>query len=131
MSKKQSLRDKLESAEHALVQGAEGVLYATEDWIDEKWHHKLHRKVRHHVHRLRQKPEHHKKAIAFSIAFGVTLVVFVLWYLFTIPRIMGEYRVIRDQNIRLDNNTNPITELQERYDAKKNAASATGAIEVE
>lgn len=36
--------------------------------------------MRHTIHHLRQKPVHHKRAIAFLIAFSVTLTIFSIWF---------------------------------------------------
>ena len=54
----------------------------------EKIHHKVHRHLKHHVHRLREKPERHRKAVAFGIAAAVTLIVFMLWYFLSLPKIL-------------------------------------------
>lgn len=124
MSQKVSLKDKLESE----IQDA---VHSVEDFVYEKWHHRLHKKARHHVHKLRTKPDHHKKAVAFSLSFVITATVFVLWYIFSVPRIFQDYRTTQMQNARLGEEINPIDEMKDMYDARKNAASASDAIQVE
>lgn len=123
MSKKAPLKNAIEAVEHVVEDAT--------DFVYEKWHQRFHRKARAHVHKLRQRPDHHKKAIAFTVAFTVTLIVFIFWYFFSIPRIFREYQVIRDQNERLDIEENPFKEFQEKYSARKNAAEASAPIEVE
>lgn len=124
MSQKVSLKDKLESEIHDAV-------HSVEDFVYEKWHHRLHKKARHHVHKLRAKPDHHKKAIAFSLSFVITATVFVLWYIFSVPRIFQDYRTTQMQNARLGEEINPIDQMKDMYDARKNAASVGDAIQVE
>ncbi len=124
MSQKVSLKEKLESE-------IQHVAHDVEDFVYEKWHHRLHKKARHHVHKLRARPDHHKKAIAFSVSFVVTIVVFGLWYVFSMPRIFEDYRVTQAQNERLGETINPLDDMKQMYDQRKNEASAIGAIQVE
>ncbi|MEN9604665.1 MAG: hypothetical protein RJB39_350 [Candidatus Parcubacteria bacterium] len=108
MSHKVSLKDKIENT-------AETFVHDVEEFIQEKWHHRLHRKARHHVHRLRQRPDHHKQIIAFSFAFVCTAVVFVLWYFFSLPRIFNEYKVNQAENARLERSANPLDDLKTKF----------------
>lgn len=124
MSQKVSLKEKLESE-------IEDVVHNVEDFVYEKWHHRLHRKTKHHVHKLRARPDHHKKVVAFSVSFVITAVVFGLWYVFSIPRILQDYRVTQMQNERLGQTINPVDDIKQMYEDRKNEASATGAIQVE
>ncbi len=124
MSKKVSLREKIEHE-------AEDLFTDVEDFIQEKWHHKLHRHAQHHVHRLRQKPTHHKQVVAFAISFSVTAFVFVLWYVFSVPRIMQSYQTAQKQNSRLEVSANPIEEIKDMYNARKNTAEVGAAIELQ
>ena len=78
--------------------------------MKDQLHHKIHKHLKHHVHRLREKPEHHRKAVAFAIASTVTLFVFVLWYFLTLPKIMESYKVNKSENERL--NDNPVDKLK-------------------
>lgn len=68
----------------------------------EKIHHKIHRHVTHHVHRLRGKSDNHKKVVSFSVALGVTLFVFMLWYFLSLPKILEDYQIKMSENKRLD-----------------------------
>lgn len=77
----------------------------------EKLHHKVHRHAKHHVHRLRGKSDSHRKIFAFTFAFTVTLIVFVLWYLLSLPKILYIYNVNRAENQRL--NDNPIDKFKD------------------
>ena len=70
----------------------------------EKLHHKFHRHAKRHVHRLRGKSDSHKKMFSFIFAFTVTLVVFVLWYFLSLPKIFDTYRINKIENERLNNN---------------------------
>jgi hypothetical protein len=76
----------------------------------EKLHHKVHRHARRHVHRLRGESDTHKKIFAFSFAFVVTLVVFMLWYFLSLPKILDTYRVTKAENQRL--NDSPIDKFK-------------------
>ncbi len=76
----------------------------------EKLHHKLHRHAKQHVHRLRGKSDTHKKVFAFSFAFVVTLIVFMLWYFLSLPKILYVYRVNKAENQRL--NDDPIDKFK-------------------
>lgn len=78
------------------------------NYRNELLHHKLHRHATHHVHRLRGKSDAHKKAFAFSFAFTVTFIVFMLWYFLSLPKILETYNVSKAENERI-----PDTSLQE------------------
>lgn len=108
MSKKVSLKDRIENE-------AEELFHTVEDFVQDKWHHRLHRKAHHHVHRLRQKPDRHKEIIAFSFAFVITLVIFVMWYFFSLPHIFADYKRTQAENARLQETANPLTDLKDRY----------------
>jgi hypothetical protein len=135
MSKRATLKEQIRQLEHELEHEVEEVYHTVDDFIQEKWHHKLHRKAKHHVHRLRQKPEHHKKAVAFGVSFGVTAIVFLFWYFITVPQVMHDYRVDRDQSARLRESTNPVDDFKSMYEERKaldeagNSASAIEAFE--
>ncbi len=77
----------------------------------EKLHQKVHRHAKHHVHRLRGKSDNHKKIFAFTFAFTVTLIVFMLWYFLSLPKILYIYRVNQAENQRL--NYNPIDKFKD------------------
>lgn len=108
MSKKVSLKDRIEH-------DAEDLFHTVEDFVVEKWHHRLHRKAKHHVHRLRQRPDRHKEIMAFSFAFTITAVIFVMWYFFSLPSIFADYNRTRAENDRLDRSANPLTDLKTMY----------------
>lgn len=110
MSHKVSLKDKIEH-------GVENFVHDVEDFVQEKWHHRLHRKAHHHVHRLRQKPDRHKEVIAFSFAFVITAVIFSMWYFFSLPKIFADYNSTRAENDRLDRSVNPLNDFNQMYDA--------------
>jgi len=67
-------------------------------------HHRVHQHARHHVHRLRGKSEAHRKAVAFTFAFVVTFVVFMLWYFLSLPKILETYQVTKSENERVGDN---------------------------
>ncbi len=108
MSHKASLKDNIGHA-------VEDFARSTENFIAERWHHRLHRRARHHVHKLRQRPNKHKEIMAFSFAFVITAIIFVLWYSFSLPKIFGEYYRTRAENERLDRSANPLTDFQSMY----------------
>lgn len=95
------------------------------------FHHKVKTHVLRHVHRLRQKPDHHKRIIAFGTAFSITAVIFVCWYYFSLPRIMSMYETNVEENKRLNRNPNIIQGFNNLQDAKKNKANISDGIEVE
>ena len=68
-------------------------------------HHKVHRHARRHVHRLRGKSETHRKVFAFSFAFTVTFIVFVLWYFLSLPKILETYKVNKSENERINDSS--------------------------
>jgi len=88
----------------------------------EKIHHKVHRHLKHHVHRLREKPERHRKAVAFGIAAAVTLIVFMLWYFLSLPKILEAYRVDRAEVQRTGDDS--LDKLKNAFDTKGNEESA-------
>ncbi len=94
------------------------------------FHHKLKAHVHRHVHKLRQRPDHHKRAIAFSVAFTCTAIVFGIWYFFSLPRIISSYKINVEQSKRLNRSPNVIQGFNDIYNAKLNKANATESIEV-
>ncbi|MES2985693.1 MAG: hypothetical protein V4686_01030 [Patescibacteria group bacterium] len=104
---KSSLKDSLVKTYHDVEEKFEDVLY-------EKWHIRLHRKAKHHVHRLRKKPDHHKDVIAFSVAFLVTSAVFVGWYFISFPRIIDSYSINKKENNALNVSSNPFADIKDR-----------------
>lgn len=110
---KSSLKDSLVKTMHDAEEKFEDVLY-------EKWHIRLHRKAKHHVHRLRKKPDHHKDVMAFTVAFLFTLLVFTGWYFISFPRIMNSYYVNQRENTALDISGNPFEGATERLQENEN-----------
>lgn len=104
---KSSLKETLSRTIHDVEDSISDVLY-------EKWHIRLHKKAKHHVHRLRKRPDHHKDIIAFGVAFTVTSVVFVGWYLFSFPRIIDSYKINKKENTALDISRNPFDGIKEK-----------------
>lgn len=92
---KSSLKQSLAKTIHDVEEKFEEVLY-------EKWHIRLHRKAKHHVHRLRKKPDHHKDLIAFCVAFSFTALVFTGWYFISFPRIIDSYKLNKRENSALE-----------------------------
>ncbi len=92
-------------------------------------HHKLHRHAKHHVHRLRGKSETHRKVFAFSFAFVVTFMVFMLWYFLSLPKILDTYRLNKSENERL--NEHPLDDLKKVFTGKDAPAETdTNNIEI-
>jgi hypothetical protein len=83
------------------------------NYRNELLHHKLHRHAKHHVDRLRGKSDAHRKVFAFSFAFTVTFIVFMLWYFLSLPKILETYQVTKSENERL--NDNPLSELKDAF----------------
>ncbi len=79
----------------------------------EKLHHKIHRHAREHVHKMRQKSDTHKKVYAFFVSFIVTLIVFMLWYLLSLPKILETYKINKMEVQRL--NDNPISKFKDIF----------------
>lgn len=94
------------------------------------FHHKVKTHVHRHVHKLRQRPDHHKRAIAFSVAFVLTAMVFGIWYFFSLPRIISSYKINVEQSKRLNRSPNVIQGFNNIYNAKLNKANAVDSIEV-
>ncbi len=108
MSNKSSLKDTLTGTFHTVEDRVEKVLY-------EKWHIRLHKKARHHIHQLRKRPDHHKDIISFAIAFFVTLFVFIGWYFISFPRIIQSYKTTVKENSALDISANPLERIQKGF----------------
>lgn len=113
---KSSLKDSLVKTIHDAEDRFEEVLY-------EKWHIRLHRKAKHHVHRLRKKPDHHKDVIAFLVAFVFTTVVFTGWYFISLPRIINSFTTNKRENSALNVSTNPFEGVGERLNVKTEEAN--------
>ena len=94
-------------------------------------HHKLHRHAKHHVHRLRGKSETHRKVFAFSFAFTVTFIVFVLWYFISLPKILETYKISRSENARTpDTSLEKLKKAFTDKDTPLGAATGTDNIEI-
>lgn len=102
---KSSLKDSLVKTIHDAEEKFEDVLY-------EKWHIRLHRRAKHHVHRLRKKPDHHKDLIAFFVAFVFTAAVFTGWYFISFPRIINSYTLNKRENSALQSSPRLFEGLQ-------------------
>ncbi len=89
-------------------------------------HHKIHRHARRHVHRLRGKSETHRKVFAFSFAFTVTFIVFVLWYFISLPKILETYKISKSENVRT-----PDGSLEKLKNALTGKENATGTDNIE
>lgn len=109
---KSSLKDSLVKAVHDVEEKFEDVLY-------EKWHIRVGKRAKHHVHRLRKKPDHHKDVIAFFVAFIFTTIVFTGWYFISFPRIIDSYKLNRKENSALDVSSNPFEGIGEKLTVPK------------
>ncbi len=94
----------------------------------ERLHHKVHRHARQHVHRLRGKSDTHKKVFAFSFAFTVTFIVFVLWYFLSLPKILDTYRINKSETERLDEN--PVDKFKDIFTGQESEETDTTNIEI-
>ena len=110
---KSSLKESLVKTYHDVEEGIEAELY-------ERWHIRLHRKAKHHVHRLRKKSDNHKDLVAFGVAFSLTLIVFIGWYFISFPKIMNSYYVNQRENTALDISGNPFQGATERLQENEN-----------
>lgn len=104
---KSSLKESLAKTIHDAEDAFEDVLY-------EKWHIRLHRRAKHHVHRLRKKPDHHKDLIAFTVAFCVTALVFTGWYFLSFPRIIDSFKLNTRENSALNQSSNPFSDIGQK-----------------
>ena len=86
---------------------------STISYRKEALHHKIHKHAKAHIHSMRQKSDNHKKIYAFSVAFILTLIVFMLWYFLSLPKILEDYRVNKSETERL--NDNPVNKLKEVF----------------
>lgn len=82
----------------------------------EALHHKIHRHARAHVHSMRQKSDTHKKIYAFSVAFILTFMVFMLWYFLSLPKILETYYTNKAEVKRL--NDNPLNKFKDIFSGK-------------
>lgn len=122
---KSPLKDKLDISHHVSDLDTADVY---EQEPRQALHKRVHAHVRKHVHHLRTKPDHHKKAISFGIAFTVTIVVFIFWYTFSFPQIIAEYRATQSENTLLNRTANPIQGFKQSVE-NKNKASAIESLQ--
>ncbi|MES2623624.1 MAG: hypothetical protein V4576_04445 [Patescibacteria group bacterium] len=102
---KSSLKDSLVKTYHDVEEVLEQELY-------DAWHIRWHKHLKRRVHTLSQRPDHHKDAIAFSLAFLFTLLVFIGWYFISFPRIIDSYKINRKENSALNGSRNPIDTIK-------------------
>jgi len=79
----------------------------------EALHYKMHRHAKAHIHNMRQKSDNHKKIYAFSVAFIVTFIVFMLWYFLSLPKILETYRINKSEAERL--NDQPLNKFKDIF----------------
>jgi predicted PurR-regulated permease PerM len=104
---KSSLKDSLIKTYHDVEEDVEQELY-------DRWHIRLHKRIKHRVHKLRKRPDHHKDAIAFSIAFLVTVLVFMGWYFVSFPNILNSYKTNKKESTVINEISNPIQDFKEQ-----------------
>ena len=77
------------------------------------------------IARLHEKPEHHRKAIAFGTSLFITLVIFGIW-VSTLPyRFQGVGQVAQDTQTQLENGITPLATVKASFDT---AASSFGDL---
>ena len=100
-----------------------------EETLYDKWHVRLHKHVRHHIHKMRKRPDHHKDIISFTVAFIVTAIVFTGWYFISLPKTLALYELNKKENNAL-NKGNPLQEIRSRtYDGLSGATEANVEVE--
>ena len=113
---KSSLRDTLAGTVRAVEDTVEEVLY-------DKWHIRLHKRAKHHIHKLRKRPDHHKDIISFMVAFICTGIVFIGWYFISFPKIIQSYEVAKKEDAAVGDIVNPL------YNVKNSLTNIEAAIE--
>jgi hypothetical protein len=104
---KSSLRDTLTSTVRTVEHTVEDVLY-------DKWHIRLHKRAKHHIHKLRKRPDHHKDIISFLVAFVCTSIVFIGWYFISFPKILATYEVAKKESTAVGEITNPLYNIKDK-----------------
>lgn len=137
MNSWQPLKDTLEkespnSKEYKLEQANSTASFVADDFANSphrKLHKAIHAKVTKHIHSLRKRPPHHKKMIAFGVAFCFTATLFTFWYYFSLPKIIASYKLNKEENKRLNLNPNIVQGFNDMQEAKRNSANSVDAIE--
>ncbi len=89
-------------------------------------HRHIHEKVKKHIYHTRTKSNKYKQIYAFTISFVFTLCIFIIWYVFSFPKIIESYNLERKQSeiIKNDNNifdiNDNIEEAKRRSDEYNN-----------
>lgn len=121
MHNKSSLREKLAGTIDTAEKNIEDVLY-------EKWHIRLHKRAKHHIHQLRKRPDHHKDIISFFVAFVVTSIVFTGWYFISLPRIIESYTISKKESAFIESPLNSFSKVKETF---SNIKSGNTGIQAE
>jgi hypothetical protein len=73
------------------------------------------------LNKIHQKPEHHKKALAFGVSLGITLMVFGIW-ISTLPgRINVASVVAKDTQKELEAGITPLATVKASFDEVTNS----------
>jgi hypothetical protein len=71
------------------------------------------------IHRLHQKPEHHRKAVALGVSFIITLMVFGIWAS-ELPSKFGSVQgVAKETQKQLEDGITPLATVKASFDEAK------------
>lgn len=103
---KSSLKDTLVHTYETVEDKVEKIVY-------DKWHIRLHKRAKKHIHSLRKRPDHHKDIISFTVATIVTILVFIAWYFISFPKIIDMYQVNKKESYINNSFSNPFNKLKD------------------
>ncbi|MEI7513597.1 MAG: hypothetical protein WCJ74_03190 [bacterium] len=71
------------------------------------------------LHKLHQKPEHHKKAVALGVSLIITLMIFGIW-VSTLPSRLGVVgNVAKEAQQKLEEGITPLATVKASFDEAK------------
>jgi hypothetical protein len=68
------------------------------------------------LHKLHQKPEHHRKAVALGVSFVVTLMIFGIWASTLPSKISGVSGVAKNTQDKLEEGITPLATVKASFD---------------
>lgn len=71
------------------------------------------------LHKLHQKPEHHKKGIALGVSFFVTILVFGIWVSTLPSRFSTVSDVAKETQEQLEEGITPLATVKSSFDTAK------------
>jgi hypothetical protein len=68
------------------------------------------------LHKLHEKPEHHKNSVAFAVSFFVTLVIFGIWASALSTKFSDISSVAKETEKQLEDGITPLATVKDSFD---------------